>query len=40
MSVNVTDWLLDGDPSVRWQVRHDPADRARIEHEGWGACLA
>ncbi len=40
------DWLLDSDPSVRWQVLRDltdaPADevaaeRARVAHEGWGA---
>jgi hypothetical protein len=40
------DWLLDADPSIRWQVMRDltdaPADavaaeRARIAHEGWGA---
>jgi hypothetical protein len=47
-SVNVLDWLLDSDPSIRWQVLRDlapaPADevaaeRARIEREGWGARL-
>jgi hypothetical protein len=46
--MNVIDWLLDGDPAIRWQVRRDllyaPADdvaaeRARVEHEGWGARL-
>src|SRR2546421_2205840 len=45
-SVTVVDWLLDADPSIRWQVMRDltdaPADevaaeRARVEHEGWGA---
>ena len=44
----VTDWLLDSDPSIRWQVMRDlqgrPAadwqpERARIETEGWGARL-
>jgi hypothetical protein len=44
----VIDWLLDGDPAIRWQVMRDlldtPADevaaeRARVEHEGWGARL-
>jgi hypothetical protein len=44
----VVDWLLDADPSIRWQVMHDlthaPADvvsgeRARIATEGWGARL-
>lgn len=42
------DWLLDGDPSIRWQVLRDltgasadevAAERARVEHEGWGARL-
>jgi hypothetical protein len=40
------DWLLDTDPSLRWQVMRDltdaPADevaaeRARVAREGWGA---
>ncbi|MEY2444058.1 MAG: hypothetical protein QOE00_638, partial [Ilumatobacteraceae bacterium] len=42
------DWLLDGDPAIRWQVLGDltdaspdevAAERARVEHEGWGAAL-
>ena len=42
------DWLLDGDPAIRWQVLRDlqdaspgdvAAERARVEHEGWGAQL-
>lgn len=46
--VDVIDWLLEGDPAVRWQVMRDltgasPEDivteRARIEREGWGARL-
>jgi hypothetical protein len=46
--VTVIDWLLDGDPAIRWQVMcdltHEPADvvateRARIATEGWGARL-
>jgi len=46
--MSVIDWLLDGDPAIRWQVLRDllkaPADevtaeRARVEHEGWGARL-
>jgi hypothetical protein len=46
--MNVTDWLLDSDPAIRWQVKRDltdaPADevaaeRARVTHEGWGAQL-
>ena len=44
----VIDWLLEGDPTVRWQVERDlldePADvwsrtRARIAHDGWGTEL-
>ena len=44
----VVDWLLDGDPAIRWQVLRDlthaspdvvAAERARVEHEGWGAQL-
>ncbi len=44
----VIDWLLDSDPSIRWQVMrdltHEPADivaaeRARVGTEGWGARL-
>jgi hypothetical protein len=46
--VNVIGWLLDGDPAVRWQVLEDltdapaghvAAERARVEHDGWGAHL-
>ena len=46
--MNVIDWLLDSDPSIRWQVMrdltHEPVDvitaeRARIATEGWGARL-
>lgn len=42
------DWLLDSDPSIRWQVMRDlldapeadwQAERARVETEGWGARL-
>jgi hypothetical protein len=42
------DWLLDSDPAIRWQVLRDltdaapdevAAERARVEHEGWGARL-
>jgi hypothetical protein len=44
----VIDWLLDSDPAIRWQVLADVSDaspdqvaaeRARVEHEGWGARL-
>ena len=46
--MNVIDWLLDSDPSIRWQVMRDLADepadiiaaeRARVATEGWGAQL-
>lgn len=46
--MSVIDWLLEGDPAIRWQVRRDlmdapagevAAERARVEHEGWGARL-
>jgi hypothetical protein len=42
------DWLLDSDPSIRWQVMRDlldaresewSAERAKVETEGWGARL-
>src|ERR687886_1075030 len=44
----VVQWLLQGDPAIRWQVLQDLLDaseaavateRARVEHEGWGARL-
>ena len=47
-SGSVTDWLLDSDPAIRWQVRRDllgapesewSAQRAKVETEGWGAHL-
>jgi hypothetical protein len=46
--MQVIDWLLEGDPAIRWQVLRDlldapagevAAERARVEHEGWGAQL-
>ncbi|MFL5652104.1 MAG: hypothetical protein ACJ777_12570 [Chloroflexota bacterium] len=46
--MKVIDWLLDGDPAIRWQVMrdltHEPAEviaieRARVATEGWGARL-
>jgi hypothetical protein len=46
--VRVIDWLLEGDPAIRWQVLQDlttasagevAAERARVEHDGWGARL-
>lgn len=42
------EWLLDADPSIRWQVRRDlldapepqwRAERAKVETTGWGARL-
>jgi hypothetical protein len=47
-SRSVIDWLLDSDPSIRWQVMRDlldapeaewMAERAKVETEGWGARL-
>src|SRR5215471_18438943 len=44
----VVQWLLQGDPAIRWQVLRDlvnasetetATERARVEHEGWGARL-
>jgi hypothetical protein len=43
----VVGWLLDGDPSIRWQVMRDllgaedeaARERARIGAEGWGSAL-
>ena len=44
----VIDWLLDSDPSIRWQVMRDlldapesewRAERAKVATEGWGARL-
>lgn len=44
----VIDWLLDSDPSIRWQVMSDltdapaalvSAERSRVAEEGWGARL-
>jgi hypothetical protein len=46
--VDVIAWLLESDPSVRWQVLRDlldappdqvAAERARVATEGWGARL-
>ena len=44
----VVEWLLDSDPSIRWQVMRDltdaptaivAAERARVASEGWSALL-
>ena len=46
--MSVIEWLLEGDPAIRWQVLRDltdaspdevAAERARVEHQGWGAQL-
>jgi hypothetical protein len=46
--MTVLDWMLDTDPSIRWQALRDLADapadvaaveRARVATEGWGARL-
>src|SRR4051812_42810235 len=46
--MDVIEWLLDGDPAIRWQVLRDltdaspghvEAERARVECDGWGARL-
>lgn len=46
--MNVTEWLLESDPAIRWQVMADltdqpeetvSAERARVATEGWGARL-
>src|SRR5688500_14394146 len=46
--MGVIDWLLEGDPAIRWQVLRDltdassddvAAERARVEHDGWGTRL-
>lgn len=48
MTNEVIDWLLNSDPSIRWQVMRDLLDtpegawrpeRAKIETQGWGARL-
>jgi hypothetical protein len=48
MEVDVIEWLLDGDPAVRWQVMRDlldepeavwDAERRRVVETGWAAAL-
>ncbi|HNT26479.1 MAG TPA: hypothetical protein PKM21_19080, partial [Anaerolineales bacterium] len=48
MNTETTHWLLNSDPSIRWQVMRDvldapeadwAAERARLAHEGWCADL-
>ena len=45
---DVIDWLLDTDPSIRWQVMRDltdeppaaiAAERSRVATQGWGSRL-
>ncbi len=45
---DVTIWLLEGDPAIRWQTRRDlldeplaayEPDRAQVAKDGWGAAL-
>lgn len=47
-AVRALDWLLAGDPAIRWQALRDLVDapdrtvareRARVAREGWGAAL-
>ena len=46
--MSAIEWLLVGDPAIRWQALQDltdappdevAAERSRVEHEGWGARL-
>lgn len=46
--MSVTEWLLEGDPAIRWQVMRDlteapehevSAERSQVASEGWGARL-
>ena len=46
--MSVIEWLLDSDPSIRWQVMRDllgepdstvARERSRVATEGWGARL-
>src|SRR5258706_2735902 len=48
MRMSVIEWLLDSDPSIRWQAMRDliaepdatvARERARVAAEGWGARL-
>ena len=47
-SSSVIQWLLDSDPSIRWQTMRDltdawdeeiAAEHARVATDGWGAAL-
>jgi hypothetical protein len=46
--MGAVEWLLEGDPAIRWQVCRDllgsparevAAERARVAQDGWGAAL-
>src|ERR1700730_4570065 len=48
MRMSVIEWLLDSDPSIRWQVMRDliaesdatvARERSRVAGEGWGAFM-
>ena len=48
MNPEIISWLLEGDPSIRWQVRRDllnqpsakvEAERKKVAKEGWGKRL-
>jgi len=48
MKPKITSWLLEGDPSIRWQVQRDllnltpttyESERKKIAKQGWGARL-
>src|SRR5262245_51637981 len=48
MNENLVNWLLDSDPSIRWQVLRDltsapaetvAAERSKVATSGWGARL-
>jgi len=48
MNNDIISWLLEGDPSIRWQVQRDllnlspakyEAERKKVAREGWGARL-
>jgi len=48
MNSEILSWLLEGDPSIRWQVQKDllhfpstkyETERKKVTREGWGKCL-
>src|SRR6185503_20812454 len=48
LGMTVIEWLLDSDPSIRWQVMRDliaepdatvARERSRVATDGWGARL-